>query len=294
MSRQLQNLRNFLEGVYENRIQQDDDLVLLMIGDEGAGKSTAMLEMAALWHDITGRPKTPGGLLNRVVFGGREAYKEKLMNSDRGDIITVQDAPHVLFSKDAMVGEQKDIEKAMFDIRMENYLIVLGFQSWRVVPDDLRGRRAGAAVRVYRQDGERGYMDIFGRREIDEKYDDHDRHSWPEPAASDRFPSLEGTDLWDRFTERDAEAKRERMAENKQIDEKDARKQEHIKVAIRARLLHQRDSRNHLTWEKIAKLTDYSDTWCRERFNEWQEGAYNDLVSEDDLVHRVTAEASGD
>lgn len=289
MTTQLANLRNFLEGVYENRIQEDDDLVLLMIGNEGAGKSTLMQIATVLWHDITGRDKSPDAVLDRTVFGGREAYKEKLLESDEGDIITVQDAPHVLFSKDAMVGEQKDIEKAMFDIRIENYLMVLGFQSWDVVPSDLKSRRAQAAIRVYREDGERGFMGIFGRRELDEKLDEHDRHSWPDPAAEDRFPSLEGTDLWDEFNKRDAQAKRDRLEDKKQIDEKDARKQEHIKVAIRARLLNKHDP---LTWETIAKMTDYSDTWCRQRFKEWEEGAYDDLVSEDDMVHRVTAEVS--
>lgn len=162
MAQQLANLQNFLTGVYENRIQEDDDLVLLMIGNEGAGKSTAMLLATALWHNITGKDQSTDALLDRVVFGGREAYKDKLLNSDEGDIITVQDAPHVLFSKDAMVGEQKDIEKAMFDIRIENYFMILGFQSWDVVPGDLRSRRAQAAIRVYRQNGERGYLSIFG------------------------------------------------------------------------------------------------------------------------------------
>lgn len=287
MPQKLTNLENFLEGVHEDRIQENDDLVLLMIGNEGTGKSTAMLWASIFWQHITGREATVDNVLEGMVFGGREDYKDKLMNSDEGSLIAVQDAPHVLFSKDAMVGDQKDIEKAMFDMRIENYFVILGFQSWNVVPKDLRERRAEAAIRVYRDNGERGYMDIYGRRRLDEKVSDFDTFDWPDPDTEDRFDALEGTDIWSEFTERDAAAKRERLESKKQIDEKDARKQEHIKTAIRGRLLFEHDP---LTWEQIAKLTDYSSTWCRTRFNEWQEGAYRDLISEDDMVHRVTAE----
>lgn len=288
MPQQLTNLQNFLEGVHENRIQENDDLVLLMVGDEGTGKSTAMLWATLLWQNIAGNGATVDSVLDRVVFGAREDYKEMLLESDEGDIITVQDAPHVLFSKDAMVGDQKELEKAMFDMRIENYLVILGFQSWEVVPKDLRERRAGAAIRVYRSGGERGYMDIYSRRELNEKIRDHNPHSWPDPSAHDRFSSLEGSDLWDAFNERDAEAKRERLESRKQISEKDARKQEHIKIALR--MATPWDTERRVRVKEIAQFIDYSESWVYDRMEEWENGAYRDLVGEEDMVKRVTEE----
>lgn len=292
MTRELDNLEAFLEGIYNSRIQDDDDLVLLVVGNEGAGKSTVMLLATLLWQRIKGHKPDVESVLDRIVFGAREDYKEKLMTSQSGSAIAVQDAPHVLFAKDAMVGDQKEIEKAMFDIRIENYLVMLGFQSWDVIPADLKERRAGAAIRVYRRDGDRGYLDIFGRRELDEKIDDHDRHSWPDAAAEDRFPSLEGTELWDAFNEADAAAKRERLEASKQISEEDARKQEQIKIALRMATpwRHERLVRV----KNIARFIDYSESWVYERMEEWENGAYRDLVGEDDVVKRVTEEASAD
>jgi len=290
MPQQLANLEGFLEGVYQNRIQENDDLVMLMIGNEGTGKSTAMLWASMFWQSIRGREVTTENVLDGMVFGGREDYKDKLMNSGEADLIAVQDAPHVLFSKDAMVGDQKDIEKAMFDMRIENYFVILGFQSWNVVPKDLRERRAEAAIRVYRQNGERGYMDIYGRRKLDDKIDNHDTFDWPEPDSQDRFSSLEGTDLWDTFNERDAEAKRERLEGSRQISEQDARKQEHIKFALR--LAKPWDENEGMTYRDIAKYIDFEKDWVGQRVQEWKEGEYRDLVRQEDTTHRVTERLS--
>jgi len=291
MPKQLTNLKNFLEGVHENRIQQNDDLVLLMIGNEGTGKSTAMLWADILWQEIRGREPNVDNVLEGIVFGERRDYKDKLMNSDEGDLIAVQDAPHILFSKDAMVGDQKDIEKAMFDMRIENYFVILGFQSWDVVPKDLRERRAEAAIRVYRQNGERGYMDIYGRRTLDDKISNYDAFDWPDADTHDRFSSLEGTKVWDQFNEQDSQAKRERLEDSKQISEDDARKQEHIKFALR--MAQPWDDSSGEKYRTIAKYIDYEIGWISERVTEWKEGEYRDLVEQTDTTHRVTERVEG-
>lgn len=291
MTKQLQNFRNFLQGVYDNQITDDDDLVLLMIGDEGAGKSTLMLWATVFWLKIQGIEPTPQNCLERIVYGDREAYKQKLLDSEETDIVTVQDAPHVLFAKEAMHGDQIDIEKAMVDIRINNYLIILGFQSWQMVPKDIRARRAQAAVRVYKNDnGERGYMDLFGRPQLDEKYSNLDESQWPEPRFEDRFPPLEGTDVWDAFNEKDEEKKRERLEETKEASKKDLRKEEQIKIALRA-VKPWADDRG-MTQAEAASLTDYSQAWVSDKVQNWRKGAYRDLVDENDDANRVTRKGS--
>lgn len=291
MPAQLERYETFLRGVYEHQICDDDDLVLLMIGDEGAGKSTLMLISTIYWLKLQGREATPENALDRIVYGDREAYKEKLLESESTDIVTVQDAPHVLFSKEAMHGEQIDIEKAMVDVRINNYLMVLGFQSWGMVPKDIRARRAQAAVRVYKNDaGQRGFMDLYGRPQLDEKYNDLGGGEWPDPRFEDRFPSLEGTDVWDAFTKADKEHKRERLESSKEPSKEDLRKEEQIKVALRA-VKPWADDRG-MTQAEAATLTDYSQSWVSDKVENWRKGEYRDLVGENDDANRVTRKGS--
>lgn len=284
--RQLDRVRGYLNAVYERKIKRDFDRVVLVIGDEGAGKSTLMLQCMWLWEEIRGNDPTPDGVIDRVVFGEREEYKQMLLESENGDAISVQDAAHVLFSKDAMVGDQKEIEKAMLDMRIENYFVLLGFQDWRDVPDALRRRRAKNVLRV----PERGRVLGYSRDSMDEKYDHPNDGYWPNADFEDRFPSLEGTELWERFNERDAEAKRERLEDSKELSTQDAQKEEQIKIALRA-VKPWSDGRG-MSQEDAATLTDYSQSWVSDKVKNWRKGEYRDLVGENDDANRVTRKGS--
>lgn len=287
----LDNFRNFLKGVYDHQVCDDDDLVMLMVGDEGTGKSTLLLWAVILWQDIRGKDPTAENVLDRIVYGGREEYKEKLLTSDEKDIITVQDGPHVLFSKEAMHGDQIDIEKAMVDMRIKNNLVIFGFQSWGMVPKDLRSRRSQAAGRVWKDnDGNRGYLDIFGRKELNEKVSNLEEHEWPEPYVEDRFDSLEGTGIWEAFKEEDKKQKEDRLKEQKEISKDDLRKEEQIKIALRA-VKPWAEGRG-MSQEEAASLTDYSQSWVSDKVKNWRKGEYRDLVGENDDANRVTRKGS--
>lgn len=281
--KQLDKVRRYLEKVYHNKIQNDYDRVVLVIGDEGKGKSTLMVQCMWLWEEIRGNDPDPDKIIDRVVFGERDAYKQQLLNSNSGDAISIQDAAHVLFTREAMHGDQIEIEKAMLDIRIENYLILLGFQDWSDAPDALRRRRAKNVLRM----DERGEVMGYNRDSMDEKYAKSNKGWWPTADFEDTYPPLEGTPIWERFKEADKEAKRRRLQDSQQIDEKDARKQEHIKFAIR--MAEPWNDDGGFDYRTIASKIDYERNWVGERIREWKEGAYRDLVGQDDTVHRVTA-----
>lgn len=281
--RELEKIRRYLEAIYQRKISQNYDRVVLVIGDEGAGKSTLMLQCAWFWEEIRGNEPTPKSVLDSVVWGNREGFKEKLLNADSGDVITVQDAAHVLFRKEAMHGEQIEIEKALLDIRIENYLILLGFQDWGDVPDGLQRRRAKNVLRV----PSRGRILGYSRSSLDEKYSNSDDDWWPDPDFEDRFPSLEGTDLWGEFERQDAQEKRERLGDSHEKDVEDVQKEEQIKIALRA-VKPWVDERG-MTQSEAATLTDYSQAWVSDKVQNWRRGAYRDLVGENDDANRVTA-----
>jgi len=206
MIRELERLEAFLERVHRRKIQQNDDRMIIVLGDEGVGKSTFMLEAVWLWlKKIRDTEPSVETALDRMVWGERDEFREKLLDSDQGSVIAVQDAAHALMKKEVMRPEQVELEKSLLDIRIENFLILLGYQWWRDIPTSLQERRAETAFVIPR----RGVVHGYSRSSIDHRAD---QGEWPEPDFRDRFPSLEGTKLWDRFEEMDASKKRERLA----------------------------------------------------------------------------------
>jgi len=200
-------LKRFLERLYDTHITNNDDAVVLVIGDEGAGKSTWMLQAIWLYNAHRGITPTPENTLSHVIFDDRDAFRERLLHATETDPISIMDAAHVLYRKETMNPDQIESEKSLLDMRFGNYLLLLGYQDWADIPDILQRRRAEYAIRIPR----RGIAYGYNRKQLDEKYSSYGRNEWPEPALRDTFPSLEGTSLWTRFEEVDTERKRARL-----------------------------------------------------------------------------------
>jgi energy-coupling factor transporter ATP-binding protein EcfA2 len=280
----LERTRAFLERVNDRVIAQNNDRVVLVVGDEGVGKSTFMCQLALLWNDTRGRDTDAESVLENICWGGREAFKERLEQGSEGDMIAVQDAPHVLFSRDVMKGEQKELERTLMDIRFKNYLIVLGFQDWSDIPSGLKQRRAKNTFRI----STRGVARAYNREGMDKKY----KHGeWRDELFMDRFDSLEGTDLWEQFQARDEQAKLDRLEESQDDEPEDVRWQEQCKVALRA--VRPWEGRGEgMTQEAAAALIDKSQTWVARRKREWERGHHRDLLADDPTV--PTNERSGE
>lgn len=208
----MERYKRYLEKLYQH-VQNDWDRIIPIIGPEGVGKSTLILQSNWLWDDIRGKNPRPETVLDYVVFDDRDAFRQKLLSSSQTDPISVMDAAHVLFNKDVMKPDQIEVEKSLLDIRTENYVIFLGYQSWGDIPTQLRKRRAENAIYIPR----RGYLKGFNRRQLDEK-ESMDEGEWPDPALRDTFPSLEGTRLWERFNEIDKQRKRSRLQTDEAAD----------------------------------------------------------------------------
>jgi len=272
----LERTRAFLQRVNDRVIRQNNDRVVLVVGDEGVGKSTFMLQLALLWTDIRGRDTDAESVLENICWGGREEFKERLETGSEGDMIAVQDAPHVLFSRDVMVGEQKDLERTLMDIRFKNYLIVLGFQDWSDIPSGLKRRRGKNVIRIT----SRGVARAYNREGMDKKYH---HGEWGGELFTDRFDSLEGTDLWQEFQARDEQAKLDRLDESQDEAPEDVRWQQQAKVALRA--VRPWDGRGEgMTQEAAAALIDKSRTWVAHRKREWERGHHRDLLADDENV----------
>lgn len=211
----MEYLRAYTEKLYDF-VRRDFDRIIPVVGDEGYGKSTLILEAIWLYELARENDPTPATVLNAVIFDDREAFRQKLLGADPTDPIALMDAAHVLYKRDTMMPDQKETERTLLDIRFDNYVIFMGYQDWSDIPDQLQRRRAKNLLRIPR----RGIVEGYGRDELDDKYDSYGKSEWPDPVFKDTFPSLEGTEIWSRFQQVDTQRKRARL-QNSDDDEEE-------------------------------------------------------------------------
>lgn len=202
---QLETLQRWLEMLYERKICKQFDRIVCVVGDEGMGKSTLMVQIAWMWKRIKGETPTSHNVLDRIVWNGRDEFKDMLATSQRRQVIAVMDAARVLHKREAMRGDQIEVEKDLLDVRTHEYLILLGFQDWDDIPSMLQKRRAKNALYLPR----RGIIHGFNRDSMDHR---NKNGQWPEPDLKDGYPPLDGLPIWDEFQKRDRAQKRARIA----------------------------------------------------------------------------------
>lgn len=265
----MDRVQRWLEMLHDREISNDFDRLVVVLGEEGMGKSTFILEAMELWYQALGR--TPDGeradpdrIVRHITFDSREEFKRQLLNSDKKDPIALMDAAHILHRKDAMVGGQKDIEKTLLDIRIENFLIFLGYQDWSDVPSQLQSRRAKNVLRIPK----RGVVHGYSRQSMDERIEDGE---WPDPDLRDTFPPLDG-DLWEQFNELDHERKRSRLETEEEQDPEDVEWQAKAEMALY--LNKPWKDGGGVSQKDAGNVVGYSSAWVSERVQEWKNGNF--------------------
>lgn len=201
----------WLEETYDY-LQRDFDRIVPVIGDEGMGKSTLIMEVGWLWLDIVeDKEQTIDACLDQIAWE-RDQFKRKMGTEEQYSCIMVHDSARVLSRKKAMHGDEIEIEEDLLDARFGNYLMLLGLQEFDLLPTMLATRRSKNLLRV----PERGVVHGHNEENIRERYETGD---WPDPVMRDTFPSLEGKDLWDAFEREDQRRKQERIKPDEDDEE---------------------------------------------------------------------------
>lgn len=265
----MKKLEDLVEMIYEERHQNQLDTVLPLIGDEGLGKSTLMLQLGLQYIYVRdGELPEREEFLDRICYD-RAGFQKMMAESEKQALIMVPDAARILYSMDVAKSEQKQIEKDLMDVRGLEYMILLGFQSWDRIGGEIKERRAKMAFRIPRRGLVRGY----NRDAMDTKVNTGD---WPESTLTDKFPPLDGSGLWEEYQELDQEKKRERLGSDGSKNPADvARKQQQRQVvAIKQKF----DASN---WE-IAEMdsVDYSESWVQKTVKDYERGKLDHLFDE--------------
>jgi hypothetical protein len=196
-------LREFFKGVWNKRINNEYDHFVVVLADEGDGKSTLIAQVIRWWQQFRGVPQSPGSILGCVAWN-QDEFREMMADAEERSAISAMDAARVLNKSKAQHGEQKDIIEDLFDVRTKEHLFLMGYQEWRAVPTPLQDRRAKNVLHIPKRGVVRGY----NREAIDHR---NEYGEWPEPQLTCRFPALDGEPLWNEFKQLDKKHKRDRM-----------------------------------------------------------------------------------
>lgn len=266
-------IKAWLEKTHKH-LQRDADSTVLVIGDERVGKSTFILGSMWLYEQVRGNEPDPESILNNVMYDDRAALRRTILNSNQYDAIAAMDAAHIFHHKEAMHGDQIQVEKNLLDISRFNLIQFYAYQDWADVSDQLQRRRAHFAFVIPR----RGAVWGYSRDSIDQKYNTGD---WPQPDLRDTFPDLSGTDLWEQFEQQDDERKRDRLREEEEPSTKEIRWNIQAKVALKA--VKPWTEEDGVTQRDAANLIEYSTAWVNNRVQEWKDGEHRDLFDDDEL-----------
>lgn len=264
----------FARDLYERRIQKDADAVIPVVGGEGVGKSTFIIQWLMIWESIRNDRDELMDVDHDELFSSlqstRSELKRAMTGAPRKSTVAMPDAGRALFRKEAMVGEQRELEKDFFDVRFRNCVFLLGFQDWKQVPDFIASRRARFAFYIPR----RGTVWGYSRATLDDRVGrGRGTGAWPEPDLKDKFPSLEGSDVWDAYQEFDAEEKMDRMSSEEEADPEEVERETKIQVVLTA------TQQEGMSQREAARLVDYSPAWVSDRVQEWKNGEHQQLLN---------------
>jgi hypothetical protein len=265
----MKRLQRWLEKVYRQRVCNEFDAVVVVLGGEGVGKSTLITELTGRWRALRDRSTDPESVVGQVVWQSRGEFKQAMSSWETRSAICVHDAARVLHRKESMHGSQVEIEKDLLDVRTKEFLMLLGYQHWGAVASLLADRRAHFVLRI----PQRGVVEGYGRDKIDERVESD---AWPEPDLRDSFPDLSGTVMWEHFQEVDKQKKDERIAAEDDPDADEAVWREKAIVALK--LTQPWLGRQAgMSYDTAGDVVGYSDTWVGDRVKDWRKGKFDDV-----------------
>lgn len=135
--------------------KRDKDIVLLIDGHEGSGKSTLGLQI--------GKYIDPTLTINRIVFSA-EDFRDAVLKAKKGQVIVYDEAFTGLSARSSLSGVNKVLVSLMMQMRQKNLCVIIILPTLFLLDKYVGIFRSKALIHVYETGGNRGYFRIYNQK----------------------------------------------------------------------------------------------------------------------------------
>jgi hypothetical protein len=135
--------------------KKDKDVVIVVDGAEGSGKSTLTFQLA--------KYVDPTFNLSRVVFNADD-FKEAVFRAKKGQCIVYDEAFTGLSSRASLSGINRYLVSLMMQMRQKNLCVFVVLPTFFLLDKYVALFRTKALIHVYETGGRRGYFKVYSRK----------------------------------------------------------------------------------------------------------------------------------
>jgi len=146
---------NLDEKVIPSLQQKDKDILLIIDGHEGAGKSYLGFQIAK-YIDSTFN-------INRVVFNA-EDFRQAILKAKMGQVVIYDEAFTGLSARSSLSGVNKVLVSLMMQMRQKNLCVILILPTLFLLDKYAGIFRSKALIHVFEVKGNRGYFRVYNQK----------------------------------------------------------------------------------------------------------------------------------
>lgn len=137
------------------KIKKDDDMVFIVAGQEGAGKSVFAQQLA--------KKVDPSFCVERICMTPIE-FKKAILNAKKGQAVIYDEAYRGLGARGAMSDVNKQLVTLMTEMRQLNLFVIIVLPTFHMLDHYVAVHRSRGLFIVYRRKGDRGYWMYFNNK----------------------------------------------------------------------------------------------------------------------------------
>jgi hypothetical protein len=181
----MEKIKTNLDFIRKDIVQDDKDYIMCVEGYEGVGKTTLALHICKYID--------PTFNVDRIIFN-LDDFKMQIKTSKKGNAILIDEGALVMFSRDAMKGEVKELIRLFTAIRQYNLFICICVPRFNIIDRYIREHRVKGLLRVTK----RGRFAAYNKQMIDKIHKDKwsSKIIYPRTIFKESFGKFNDMELW--------------------------------------------------------------------------------------------------